>query len=35
MIRDNILGNQEGNEMVEDSCTRLGEEIRDFFIEQS
>lgn len=32
MIRDNILGNQEENEMVEDRCTRLGEVIRDFVL---
>lgn len=32
MDRDNIPGNQEENEMVEDRCTRLGEEIRDFVL---
>lgn len=29
MVRDKILGNQGENEMVEDRCTRLEEEIRD------
>lgn len=32
MVRDNILNNQEENKMVEDRCTRLGEEIRDFVL---
>lgn len=32
MVRDNIVGNQEENEMVNDRCTSLGKAIRDFVL---